>query len=71
MNPVIVKKSKTTHMSEEGCLSLDGTRTVKRHDWVKVISIDPTTGKSMTNTFSGQLAVIVQHEIDHLNGKLI
>lgn len=71
MNPVIVKKSKTTHMSEEGCLSLKGTRTVKRHDWVKVISIDPTTGKSMTNTFSGQLAVIVQHEIDHLNGKLI
>lgn len=71
MNPVIVKKSKTTHMSEEGCLSLDGTRTVKRYDWVKVISIDPFTGKSMFNTFRGQLAVIIQHEIDHLNGKLI
>lgn len=71
MNPVIVKKSKLTHMSEEGCLSLEGIRTVKRYNWVTVVSVDPTTGKAMTNTFRGQTANIVQHEIDHLNGKLI
>lgn len=70
INPVIVDHSKTTYMSEEGCLSLEGTRTVKRWEKVKVMYKD-TRNKMNTIIVSGFQAAIVQHEIDHLNGKLI
>ncbi|MCM1224718.1 MAG: peptide deformylase [Lachnospiraceae bacterium] len=70
INPVIAKASNGWHMSEEGCLSLEGVRTVKRHDEVLVIYKDER-GKMQQNYCSGLTADIVQHEIDHLNGRLI
>lgn len=70
VNPVIVDRSRSTWMSEEGCLSLEGVRTVKRYSSVKVMYKD-TNNKMCTIVVSGFQAAIVQHEIDHLNGKLI
>ena len=70
INPVIVKKSPNTYIATEGCLSIEGFRTVKRHKTVKVI-YTTIQGKRKMQEFSGYVAQIIQHEIDHLNGILI
>ena len=70
INPMIIKKSSKTYMAEEGCLSLDGKRTVKRHNSIKVVWTT-TNGKKKAQEFSGYIAQILQHEIDHCNGVLI
>ena len=70
VNPVITNKTKEVIDSEEGCLSLEGTRTVKRYSGVMVVYRD-AKGKMQTSEFYGLEACIVQHEIDHLNGMLI
>lgn len=70
INPVIVKKSGKTYIANEGCLSLDGTRDVKRWFTIMVKWTD-INGKINVETFNGYLAEILQHEIDHLNGVLI
>ena len=70
INPVIFKKSPKTYIAQEGCLSLEGLRTVKRHKSVKVMWTDQN-GKRKVQEFSGYVAEILQHEIDHCNGVLI
>lgn len=70
INPVIIKKSPKTYITQEGCLSLDGLRTVKRHRSVKVV-YTTIQGKRKVQEFSGFVAEIIQHEIDHCNGILI
>lgn len=69
-NPAIVKRSAKTYMATEGCLSLDGSREVKRHDSVMVSWVTPK-GKRNVKEFTGWIAEILQHEIDHCNGILI
>lgn len=69
-NPAIVKRSAQTYMANEGCLSLDGTRNVKRHRTVMVSWTD-RHGKRKVKEFSGFTAQVLQHEIDHTKGKLI
>ena len=69
-NPVIVKTSKNTTDSEEGCLSIPSVYgIVKRHKSVKVEALDERGNPSTVKT-GGLLAVIFQHEIDHLDGIL-
>lgn len=70
INPTILKKFGNQFNSTEGCLSLEGERTVKRHKSV-MINYQDVTGKKLTKTFTGFIATIIQHEVDHLNGKLI
>ena len=70
INPVIIQKSPKTYVTEEGCLSLVGTRTVKRHRSIKVMWSTPD-GKRQVKEFTGYIAQILQHEIDHCNGILI
>ena len=70
INPVIIKRSPRTYVTEEGCLSLDGTRSVKRHHSIKV-TWTSFTGKKQVKEFSGFIAEIIQHEVDHCNGILI
>lgn len=70
INPVIVGKSSETFETEEGCLSLEGTRKVIRHKSVTVI-YSTKTGKTKKQKFTGFIAQILQHEIDHCNGILI
>lgn len=70
INPVISMKGNLTHVSEEGCLSLDGTRYVKRYNIITVL-YKTESGMQRKRPCRGLVADIVQHEIDHLNGKLI
>ena len=70
INPKITMKSRETYMAEEGCLSLDGKRKVKRHYSV-MVSYTTKNGKNKVQQFSGYIAEIIQHEVDHLDGVLI
>ena len=70
INPVIIQRSRGTYMTKEGCLSLDGLRDVRRHDSIKV-AYTTKNRKTKVQTFKGITAQIIQHEVDHLNGKLI
>lgn len=70
VNPMIIKKSGRKFVNSEGCLSLEGTRDVERFPTILVSYMD-RNGKRLTKTYNGLLSVIVQHEVDHLNGKLI
>ena len=70
INPVVIKKDGRKFVNNEGCLSLEGTRSVNRYSSVLVGYLDKS-GKRIVKTFNGLLAIIVQHETDHLNGILI
>lgn len=74
VNPQIVSKSKKTKPGREGCYStkmeccdVDGI--VSRHEKVKVkyMNLD---GEVVTEEYDGFTSVIIQHEVDHLNGKV-
>ena len=55
---------------DEGCLSVPGVyETVQRADRIRVRALD-RDGKRSRWTANGLLAVCIQHEIDHLDGKL-
>lgn len=68
-NPEIVKKvGKTTY--EEGCLSVPGfTETVNRSEYVEVQGMD-ASGQDILIKSDGLLGICLQHELDHLDGKL-
>ena len=68
-NPVITKKS-GPYEAEEGCLSLSGTRRTTRYQTITVEYRDGDWNKQ-TRVFTGRVAQIIQHEIDHTNGILI
>ena len=68
-NPVIVNAS-GSYQTEEGCLSLEGTRPAKRYQYIKVKWQDRNM-KFHTRRFSGWTAQIIQHETDHCNGIII
>ena len=68
-NPVIVKQA-GPYEAEEGCLSLTGTRRVKRFQTIKV-QWENEKFQPRIKTFTGWTAEIIQHEIDHCNGVLI
>ncbi|MCB4756321.1 MAG: peptide deformylase [Elusimicrobia bacterium] len=71
INPVIVKKDGRAG-GEEGCLSLPGVggAKVKRAERVTVTALNEK-GLPITIKAEGILARCLQHEIEHLNGKLI
>jgi peptide deformylase len=69
INPVIVEKD-GVQVSEEGCLSVPGYyEEVERAEHIRVRYLD-RNGKEVEQDMRGLLAVCVQHEIDHLDGKL-
>jgi peptide deformylase len=64
------KDKKDKGVQLEGCLSLkDIWGVVKRADGV-VVSYTDENGTKHKKTFEGFIATIIQHEVDHLNGKL-
>ena len=69
VNPEIVSgRGETTY--EEGCLSVpEFYSKVKRYEEVVVRGMDPD-GKPVEIQAGGLLAIALQHEIDHLEGKL-
>ena len=69
INPEITAKE-GSQVDEEGCLSvLDLTASVKRYQKITVCYQD-IAGECHELTTEGRFAVILQHEIDHLNGIL-
>lgn len=70
INPRIIKHSNVYYTSQEACLSLDGIREVKRYRDVTVMYQD-VKGKFRRESYTGFTAKIIQHECDHLDGKLI
>ncbi len=68
-NPEIIKKSEQ-YQTEEGCLSLTGTRSTKRWKSIKV-KYQNDKFQERFKTFTGFTAQIIQHEIDHCNGIII
>ncbi len=69
INPEIIELDGET-MTEEGCLSVPGYyEEVKRAEHIRVRFLD-RKGEEAELEAEGLLAVCIQHEIDHLNGKL-
>ena len=69
INPQILE-SRGKSDCEEGCLSVPGIfEKVARAEWVKVRALD-VNGKSFTLEATGMLSVCIQHEMDHLKGKV-
>jgi len=69
-NPEIVASSDDLNVYEEGCLSIpEQYADVTRPSEVDVRWMD-RDGNAQQQTFDGLWATCVQHEIDHLNGKL-
>jgi len=70
INPQTVWTSPEMHLNEEGCLSVPGIYDgVQRHDAITVSALDGH-GKPHTVQAEGLLAVCIQHEMDHLMGKV-
>jgi peptide deformylase len=69
LNPEILsKQGRTTY--EEGCLSVPGYyETVSRDEYIEVRGMD-LNGNVMDLKLDGLLAICMQHEIDHLDGKV-
>ena len=70
VNPEILSRSRETWIFEEGCLSIPGIRgDVTRPDRVEVRYRDVDGGEH-TIAAEGMFARVLQHEIDHLDGRL-
>lgn len=70
INPKILWASPEMHLNEEGCLSVPGIYDgVRRHDAVKVEALDGEGVQRLIEA-DGLLAVCIQHEMDHLMGKV-
>jgi peptide deformylase len=70
INPQILWASEEKHLNEEGCLSVPGIYDgVERSASVKASALD-AKGQLQTIEAQGMLAVCIQHEMDHLLGKV-
>ena len=68
-NPEILKMT-GPYETEEGCLSLSGTRKTRRYQTIR-LQYENEAFQKRIKTFTGWTAQIIQHEIDHCNGILI
>jgi peptide deformylase len=69
INPEVIERS-GEQLCEEGCLSVPGIyEKVSRAAWIRVRALD-AQGKRVEFEAEGLLAVCIQHEIDHLDGKV-
>lgn len=70
INPIITESSKETVLGWEGCGSLPGLFGMVRRSKTLTIEYINREGETATTALDGLLAVIAQHEIDHLNGSM-
>ena len=69
INPRLLEK-RGEDTNQEGCLSVPEVfEKVKRAEWIKVSALDEN-GKKFEIEAEGLLAVCIQHEVDHLLGKV-
>jgi peptide deformylase len=70
VNPVIRNRTAELRVHQEGCLSIPGIfADVTRADGIEVEALD-RHGKPFVLQVDGLLATCIQHEVDHLDGKL-
>ena len=69
INAVITKKT-GEYQTEEGCLSLEGVRPCTRYKEIEVDYLDQNF-KKQHDKYSGWIAQIIQHELDHVAGIVI
>lgn len=70
-NPEILQLGSETRVHEEGCLSIPDTHIDIERPATLVVGYIDREGKPQELKADGLLATALQHEIDHLNGKLI
>ncbi|RSI68759.1 Peptide deformylase 1 [Streptococcus oralis] len=68
-NPILLSY-KGPYETEEGCLSLTGVRPTTRYETITV-SYRDSKWQELTITLTGFPAQICQHELDHLEGRII
>ena len=72
VNPYIEAFSRATTHRPEGCLSLPGVvESITRPQTIELSYVDARTREVHEVEFSGMLARIVQHEVDHLEGMML
>ena len=72
INPVICYKSDDTIITEESCLSIPNKSIkVERSKEITISFIFEGSGNSKPSNYIGMDAIVIQHEIDHLNGIII
>lgn len=71
VNPKIIEKSKERQTFEEGCLSFPGVFEKLGSSAKITVEYQLTDGSKVQIGAEGILAVCIQHEIDHLDGRLI
>jgi peptide deformylase len=70
VNPVVLEEKGDNFSYEEGCLSIPGVRgMVTRKDTI-VLQYQNENFETFIETFTGMAARVIQHEYDHLEGKL-
>ena len=69
LNPRIIRRS-GEYLTTEGCLSLNGERKTKRYKTITV-TYQNMSLETKTQEFTGSIAEVIQHEIDHCEGILI
>ena len=70
INPEILWASEETSLCEEGCLSVPGIYDEVRRPTRVRVRFQDTDGKTHEIDSEGMLAVCIQHEMDHLTGKM-
>ena len=69
INPEIIL-SEGERTLAEGCLSSSGTMSIVKRFNALTVAFTDLTGDSVTSRFTGLGAQVVEHELDHLNGKM-
>lgn len=70
VNPKILSHSESCYVTEEACLSHEGTKETTRYSTIEVEYRDKNF-KRKKNYFKGFVAQVIQHEMDHCEGILI
>jgi len=71
VNPIIEERTPETETALEGCLSIPGIGVeVERHSGV-VVSGQDAEGRPVRHEVEGEIARMMQHETDHLDGVLM
>lgn len=71
INPIITEKDNPIRVNEESCLSFKGINVcTKRYAFIAVEYLDENM-EQKTSIFLNHDAIVVQHEIAHLNGRTI
>ncbi len=71
VNPVLTPVGEETEVDEEGCLSLGSVRVPVERLARVTVSAQDEVGKPVELQLEGMAARVVQHELDHLDGRLV